>query len=228
MPDGRVIFTSDRSGVPNLWIADEGSANTPHRLTNSANSQFPSSITSDGRALIFTETSETGADVLQMALDSTHQVTKLLSTPADERNGVVSPDRHWLAYQSDESGDVEVFVRPYPQVTEHVWPVSKGGGSSPLWSGDGKELFYVAASGALMRVAVNPGDSWNATAPTEVVKQGYYTQSNVEIGRLYDVDRTGSRFLLLTRDSVGDRQPTVSFVIVQNWFEELKRLVPVR
>ena len=132
----------------------------------------------DGRLLIFTETApNTGEDVMQMALDGTRRVTPLVQSPFAERNGVVSPDGRWLAYEANDSGRVEISVRPFPEVNSGRWQVSTAGGTRPLWARSGQELFYVSPTGALMRVGVERGPSWAATTPTLLVKEGYYHES---------------------------------------------------
>ena len=88
----------------------------------------------------------------------------------------------------------------------------------------GQELFYVSPTGALMRVGVTRGSSWSATKPS-VVKEGYFTNP-VWWGRSYDVSPDGARFLMIKEGGPGGTAPPASLVVVQHWFEELKRLVP--
>ena len=177
-PDGqRIIFASNRGGALNLWWqAADGSGNA-ERLTTSSNPQFPTGITPDGTAVVFNEPTPTmGSDLLQFALDGTRQVTPLLQTKFDECNGIVSPDGRWLAYDSNSSGSFEVYVRPFPNVGGGQSPVSTAGGTRPLWARNGKELFYVGADGALMRVPVEAsGATWNAGTPTKLF-EGRYCQ----------------------------------------------------
>ena len=112
-----------------------------------------------------------GRDLLQLALDGTHRVTPLLQTKFDERNGIVSPDGRWLAYESNSSGSFEIYVRPFPNVGGGQWQVSTAGGTRPLWARSGKELFYVGADGALLRVPVEAsGATWNAGTPTKLLE----------------------------------------------------------
>ena len=83
--------------------------------------------------LIFTETApKTGNDVMQVELDRTHRVTPLVQTPFSEQNGIISPDGRWLAYEANDSGEFEVYVRPFPDVNGGHWQVSTGGGTRPL------------------------------------------------------------------------------------------------
>jgi hypothetical protein len=95
------------------------------------------------------------------------RVTSLLQTKFDERNGIVSPDGRWLAYDSNNSGSFQIYVRPFPNVGGGQWQVSTTGGTRPLWARNGKELFYVGAEGALLRLPVEAsGATWKAGTPT--------------------------------------------------------------
>jgi serine/threonine-protein kinase len=194
-------------------------------LTESPNPQFPTSVSPDGARLVFTEIGTTGSDVLQLRLDGTHEVTPLVQTPFNERNGEVSPDGRWLAYDADDLGRFEVYVRPFPEVTRGLWQVSTNGGTRPLWARNGQELFYLTATGALMRVGVARGPTWAATAPTRLF-EGRYGAAAFHSGRTYDVSPDGRRFLMV-KAAAGDPNATpASIVVVLNWFEELKQRVP--
>ena len=142
-----------------------------------------------------------------------------------ERNGTISPDGHWLAYEADDSGRFEIYVRPYPEVNSSLSPVSTNGGTKPLWTRDGKELIYVSPTGALMSVGVKLGSTFSATKPSVVVKEGYFTNPPWW-GRSYDVSPDGKRFLMIKEGGPGGTTPPASLVVVQHWFEDLKRLVP--
>jgi serine/threonine-protein kinase len=148
-PDGRrIVFSSTRGGVPNLWWQAADGTGAAERLTTSSNPQFVTGITPDGTAVVFVEqTPTTGRDLMQLALDGTRKVTPLLQTKFDERNGIVSPDGRWLAYESNSSGTFEIYVRPFPDVGGGQWEISTAGGAQPLWSRSGKELFYFSADG---------------------------------------------------------------------------------
>ena len=89
-----------------------------------------------------------------------HRITPLVQTPFTERNGIGSPDGRWLAYEANDSGQSEIYVRPFPEVNLGHWQVSTGDGTRPLRARNGQELFYVAASGALMRVGVDDQGRW--------------------------------------------------------------------
>jgi Tol biopolymer transport system component len=150
-------------------------------------------VSPDGTRLTFTETApKTGDDVMQVQLDGTGRVTPLVRTPFTERNGIISPDGRWLAYEANDSGQFEVYVRPFPDVNGGHWQVSTGGGTRPLWAQNGQELFYLSPAGALMRVGVERAPSWAATRSALLIKEGYFTVPVGNAGRTYTSRGTGS------------------------------------
>jgi len=225
---GRLIFSSESSGVRNLFSQAADGTGAVSRLSESANRQAATAVSPDVRLVIFTETVPTTVeDVLAMTLDGTRRVTPLVQSRSIERNGIVSPDGRWLAYEANDSGRFEIFVRPFPDVNTGRWQVSTAGGTRPLWSRSQEELVYVSPDGALMGVGVARGPSWAASAPALLVKAGYYTNPG-DIGRTYDMALDAQRFLLIKEERRSDEpDPSTGIVVVQNWFEELKRLVPV-
>jgi serine/threonine-protein kinase len=165
---------------------------------------------------------------MQLRLDGSHAVTPLVQTPFSERNGEVSPDGRWLAYEANDSGRFNIYVRPFPDVSSGYWQVSTDGATRPLWARNSQELFYLGATGALMRVGVPPGPTWAATAPTKLF-EGRYGASANQNGRTYDIAPDGKRFLMIKAGGSADQTAVpMSLVVVQNWLEELKRLVPSR
>jgi eukaryotic-like serine/threonine-protein kinase len=227
-PDGRrLLFSSDRDGARNLYAQAADGTGAAERLTTSPNLQNANAITPDGTRLLFTETApQTGDDVMQVTVTGTHTVTPLVRTPAAERNGIVSPDGHWLAYDANDSGSFEIYVRPYPDVTSGRWQVSTGGGERPLWSRDGRELFYVSPTRALMRVGVERAASWAATTPTMMLKDGSVIAQGNNLGRNYDISLDGQRFLVVKPVNASNASPQL--VVVQHFDEMLKRLVPTK
>jgi serine/threonine-protein kinase len=108
---------------------------------------------------------------MMVALDGTRHVQPLLENPPVERNGVVSPNGRWLAYEElDREGQFEVYVRPFPNVTAGQWKISTAGGTRPVWARSGQELFYVAPDGGLMAVRADPrGGKWSSGSPAKVI-----------------------------------------------------------
>ena len=230
-PDGRrIVFTSDRMGVPNLFAQTADGTGAIERLTESPNVQVPTAVSPDGSYVVFTELSpKTGQDVMALRLDGTGRVLPLVQTAFDERNGIVSPDGRWLAYEANDSGAFQISVRPFPEVNSGRWQVSTSGGMQPLWARSGQELFYLAPDGALMRVAVTGGGpAWTNGAPTKVLESRYVVGRGQNVSRNYDIAANGQRFLMV-KAAAGDAtsaQPQI--VVVEHFDEELKRFVPVK
>jgi serine/threonine-protein kinase len=217
-PDGtQVAFSSDRDGIFNLyWKAADGTG-AVEGLTESENEQRPYAFTPDGSQLVFGETGEQGLELGVLSLEDSSE--PLLATEFNELNAELSPDGRWLAYQSNASGQYEIYVRPFPNVEDGQWLVSTGGGTHPLWSPDGRELFYLAPGARLMAIPVQTEPSF-APGNAEELFGVYYAEF---FGRTYDISPDGERFLMIKES---DEPSSTEFILVQNWFEELNRLVP--
>ena len=229
--DGRrVLFTSARAGARNMfWQASDGTG-VPEQLTRNTTTadNAPSGVSPDGAWAIFRDGEPLAFDLSRLALGTDRRVEPLLHTPFSEQNGEVSPDGRWLAYQANDSGRAEIWVRPFATVNGGHWQVSVGGGFQPLWSPDGREVFYRDLTGAMMRVAVERGTGWAAGTPTKLFGAGqYYFGYGEAFGRTYDISRDGRRFLMI-KDVARDPTSTPTILVVQNWFEELEARLPVK
>jgi serine/threonine-protein kinase len=143
-----------------------------------------------------------------------------LNTPFSEVFPEVSPNGRYIAYQSNESGEPDVYVRPFPHVDRGVWKVSKEGGMRFAWARNGRELFYLDRSKTLMAVPVDTsGATFSAGTPAKVFDAAKY--SSWSPPRNYDVSPDGQRFLMIKDGPVRDQ-----LVVVERWFEELKARVP--
>lgn len=138
----------------------------------------------------------------------------------------VSPNGRYLAYQSNESGRLEIYVRPFPEVGRDHWRISGGGGTRAVWARDGLELFYLDESGALMGVPVRTaGPRFVKGTPSRNFDTAY-AESNP--ARHYDVSPDGRRFLMV-KDRAADPNATpASMIVVDHWFGELHWQVPAR
>jgi Tol biopolymer transport system component len=239
--DGKtVIYASSRLGAPNaprsLFRRPSDGTGTPEQLIQGTVVQFPSTVTPDGTALIFraeTPPSKVGSrpayDLFLLPLEGERRARPLLATPFDELNAAVSPNGQWLAYESNESGLNEIYLRPFPNVDAGKQQVSTNGGTHPLWARNGQELFY-ESMGTLMRVPVKTGATFERGTPEKVFDAPYFVpQLRGPPGRMYDVSADGQRFLMIKEISVADeRPPSPRIILVQHWFEDLKRLVPTK
>jgi hypothetical protein len=166
---------------------------------------------------------------MTLTLGIDRPVRPLVRTSQVEQNVEVSPDGLWLAYEEIDSGPAQIVVRPFPNVNESKAQVSTSGGTQPLWSSNGRELFYRAPDGTLMSVSVIPGATWTQSKPTRVIEKPYFRGNRISSIRTYDVSPDNQRFLMLKQSGSRDQPPEpASIVVVQSWSEELKRLVPVR
>ena len=219
---GAIFFNSERDGVRNIYRQAANGTGTPTRISQSPNRQSPTAVSPDGEWLIFTERSpDTGDDVKALRLNGSREVIPLVTAPGIQRNGSVSPDGKWLLYESDESGQPQIWVRPFPAVTSGRWPVTSDGGTRPQWTSAGRQVVYVAPSGALMSVGVEASGSWANSAPSEVVKPRYVTMQDPSLS--YDIGTDG-RFLMV-KELAETTAPTEStnLVVMLNWAEELDK-----
>jgi serine/threonine-protein kinase len=233
-PEGHLIFESTFQGRIRLVMQPaDSSPRTEHLLESRGTGLIPFSVSNDGATLIF---GNGLAGLMRLSLRGERTATTLIESGTGRlnTNAVISPDGRWLAYDSADSGTQrDVYVRPLPDVNAGRWQVSGAGGSRPLWARDGRELFYVSATGALMRVSVSPGTAWSPGKPERVLERVYLVGTTP--GRTYDVSPDGQRFLMVTanqtdQQSLADgelRRSEAGIVVFTNWFEEVKRLVPV-
>jgi serine/threonine-protein kinase len=220
-PDGaRIIFASNRvGGTFNIFSKAADGSGTAEQLTAGA-WRVPTSVTPDGKIIVFRQNNDTtGLDIGMVRLEGERKSEMLLQTPFHEHTGMLSPNGRWLAYVSDESGPEEIFVSPFPRGGKVQ--ISTEGGTEPMWSRDGKELFY--RSGAkMMAVPISTEDGIAPGKPTLLFEGRFEGGTRAFPGSNYDVTPDG-RFVMIRRDeSAGPAQINV----VLNWFEELKRLVP--
>ncbi|MHC4560749.1 MAG: hypothetical protein ACYS80_26005, partial [Planctomycetota bacterium] len=221
-PDGKqVTFSSEISGISNIYWASADGSTAAERLISSDKSQIPNSWSPDGRLLAFRERHPiTRRDIWVLPSEGSRTPSPFLVTPFNERAARFSPNGRWLAYVSDESGQNEVYVQPYPG-PGRKWTVSTNGGGEPVWSADGKELFYRNRD-LMMVVAVETEPDFKAGIP-RLLFEGHYEMA---LGsQNYDVSADGQKFLMVRTE---EELSPVRLQVVLNWFEELKRLVVTR
>jgi serine/threonine-protein kinase len=232
-PDSRrIIFASTRDGGLNLyWQAADGTGSVERLADAGPAFQIPNSVSPDGSSLLSNQSGDIG--VLPLAKTKSRNdrgprpvVRLLMKTPVTEDNAEISSDGRWLAYQSAESGQPQIYVRPYPNVEDGRWQVSTDGGVKPLWSRNGRELFYVAPNSAFMTTPVMPSTTtFLAGKPTKLFDASYYYFAAPN--RTYDVSADGQRFLMIKDAALGGGSGSTpgSLVVVLNWFQDLKEKV---
>ena len=154
----------------------------------------------------------------------------ILDSPFREGDGDISPNGRWLAYQADESGQDEIYLREFPNVDSPRVRISTAGGEKPMWARDGSELFFWSGT-ELHVVPIDPESDRRTGPPSLVLDVGvrFITTTGGGGRRRSDISLDGERFLLV--GAAGSEEPPNtsenSIIVVQNWFEELTERVPV-
>jgi WD40-like Beta Propeller Repeat len=226
-PDGKhIVFASTRhGGSENLyWMRADGAGETV-RLTESENQQYPTSFSPDGKRLAFVELNpQTNFDIGTLALEeveSDHpkpgKPEPFLVTPFNESGPRISPDGRWLAYQSDESGGNEVYVRPFPGPGGR-WQISTGGGDRPVWSRKSQELFYRSNEGMMVAGYTTNGEAFLRSKPRLWV-------AKADLGNFFDLAPDGKRFVVV-QPEVSEKKGPQHVMFLLNFFDELRRRAP--
>jgi Tol biopolymer transport system component len=214
-PDGtRIAFSSNRAGALNLYMARADGAGATERLTTSNNIQFPGSWSPDGSLLAYVEHHpNTGRDIWILQNDTGRSARPLVVTPFDETAPAFSPDGRWMAFVSNQSGASDVYVR---SVTDSglVLRVSTDGGSEPVWSRDGRDLYYRSGR-RLLAVPMMLGTRMSAGRP-RVVHEGEFARGTADRAN-YDLG-PGGRLVVVG----GSDEPAApaDFQILMNWTVE--------
>jgi Tol biopolymer transport system component len=219
-PDGKhVIFSSATGGQQSIfWQLADGSGGR-EQLISGEQLRVPSSISPDGRYLSYYDIDpNTQLDIWILDLRD-RKARVFLQTRFNESASAFSPDGRWLAYVSDESGRAEIYVQSFPG-PGGKWQISTEGGTEPVWNRNGRELLYRDGE-RIMSVEVSVQPAFAAGVPKQVFAGSY---ADPVIVPTYDMTPDGQRFLVLKADE--QQAANNQIVIVQNWFEELKRLVP--
>ena len=230
----RVVFSSNRDGQPALFQQDADTPGDAEPLGTTTGPFYiqPASWADEGQTLLFSQidvdAQRTGPDgnIGRISMEADRGTELLLGAEFFEAAPDVSPDGGWIAYQSDDTGQSEVYVQRFPGLGDKM-TISTDGGTHPLWSADGRELFYRAArAGRMMRVPVEAEPTFRAGTPELLFDTQYYFGNATPT---YDLAPSG-RFLMVkdpapTDDAGASTQPQI--VLVENWFEELERLVPI-
>jgi serine/threonine-protein kinase len=217
----RLIFGWWALGYPHLaWQTADGSA-PAENLTAGEYVQWPGSVTPDGTTLAYVEERpDTSSDIYLMRFADRAPVAFLNSRFAEQYPSF-SPDGRFVAYSSNEGGLLEVYVRSYPGPGGR-WKISLDYATEPLWSRDGKRLFYRSGTQVWM-VDVRTDTGFEHSRPRLLFDKPGYSWSMPT--RCWDISLDGRSFLMVKFDPRRDA-PATEMIIVKNWFEELKRIVP--
>ncbi len=210
-PDGKnLTYDLDVGGRDNLYSRTPSGDEPPVRLTSGRFLQFAESWTADGKFLAVTQSgSATGRDIWLLSADD-RVFRPLLQTDAGEGGAVISPDGRWLAYVSNETGRDEVYVALFPGM-DGKWRVSQGGGREPVWSRDGRELYFRAPP-AMLAVRVAAGAAFQAGPPVKLF-EGFERRPAPRAD--YDVAPDG-RFLMVQAIDAPTEAPRIDVVV--DWF----------
>ena len=241
-PDGQhLLFASARDTPQQIYRIVSDAAGAEERL-HIERDQLPDdvdvlAVAPDGKLVIRTIDPKTRQDLYSMELNAATGIWKstvLLRSPYSENNAAISPDGRWVAYESDQSGRFEIYVRPFPNVGDARDQITTEGGAQPVWARSGSELYYVKQGGAadaplaLMAVTAPRTEAGGKFGrPQELFAGRYFAAytgaDNLATGRTYDVSPDG-RFLMIVDAPVmtpGVAPPQI--VLVVNWSEELKQ-----
>jgi serine/threonine-protein kinase len=224
--DGRdVLFLSNRGG-PLALYRQRADGSAPAQKVASDPRELGEGLESrDGKWLVLRSADAVCCDILALQPGVDSAPKPLLATSFRERSPSLSPDGKWLAYASDETGRFEVFVRPFPDAQSAKWQVSTAGGTSPHWSAQGNELFYLDAANVMQAAHLT-------TMPTFAIqsKERLFSASGYFVSpwsQAYDVTPDGQRFLMLRVGSAMGME-SASLVLVENFLTDLQQRMATR
>ncbi len=237
-PDGQNIIFGSEGESKGIWQGNlylkqaDGSGQSQLLSSSSERSIVPWSWSRDGKTLAVTENvlSRANSNIGIMSMEKEHGVKMLLQEKYYQGFPQISPKGRLIAYASNESGRTEIFVRPFPEAGKKRWQISTSGGNTPLWSPDGRELFYRSGDATvLVPIAEEPklvvGD------PVVLFRGKYFDSVGAQLDYTpWDISPDGKRFLMIKQAETAGTAPRTdvphTINIVLNWFEELKQRVP--
>jgi Tol biopolymer transport system component/predicted Ser/Thr protein kinase len=218
-PDGsRIVFSSSRGeGADAIYWKDASGAGEAQLLLQADEDIYPGDWSRDGRFLAFMRYgSETRWDIWALPIDGSSEPFPVLQSEFSEVRPMFSPDGQWIVYNSNESGEMEVYVTQFPG-PGGKWQVSTNGGQEPQWSADGSEIFYVDSSQQLVTVPVSTGETFRAGLPETLFEARLFPLTS---RNRYSVTEDGQRFLMLSTISEESIRP---ISVVVNWYAGLER-----
>ena len=210
-PDGRRIVFSTQRTSRDLYIKDAAGTGEAEPLLESAEDKFVTDWTKDGAYVVFSSRgADTGWDLWALRMTGDRKPFPLRKTKFAELNATVSPDGRFLAYQSNESGRVEIYVQEFPEA-KSKWQVSPDGGREPFWRADGRELYYRAPNAKLMAVSVEKAAAFTSGTPQPLFQARF---ASITARGLYRPTPDGQRFLVLAPLGREAMQPAT---VILNW-----------
>ncbi len=218
--DDRIVFLSTRGGAgEDLYQKTVGSTANEEILLANEFDAAPTDWSPDGNFIALQLGLPADQSDIWVFSIQDQKATPFLETPFHELQGQFSPDGKWMVYVSDESGQSEIYIQPFPGPGAK-WRVSTKGGRMPRWGPDGRELFYLAPDQKLMKVDIKMAPEVEIGEPQSL----FLTRTKMFTGLAqYDVSADGQRFLVNT---LVEEQDATPITLVQNWSEQLKERVP--
>jgi Tol biopolymer transport system component len=221
-PDGRQIaFSSDRSGYLQIYRKESAGVGQEEQLTSGPGNKYMHDWSPDGHYLMYMQIgSASSFDLWALPLEGDRKPVSVFPSPLGEVEGRFSPNGKWIAYQSDESGKFEIYVQAFPgapSAPKGKWQVSVQSGTSPVWRGDGKELFFLAPGSKMMAAGVRETASGLAI---DTPRELFSTTAVANPGLPYDVTPDGQRFLVVEPAAGGNSNP---LTVIVNWQAGLKK-----
>ncbi|MFN0159247.1 MAG: protein kinase domain-containing protein [Bacteroidota bacterium] len=222
--DGKSLYyASGMAGKEGLMVKPADGSSNGTIVLPSSGPEFPISISPDGGKMIINTIALEG-DIHVLDLNIDKKVSPLISSPASEYGGHISPDGKYIIYISNESGRFEVYVRTYPDL-KGKWQISKSGGVLPLWSPDGREILYVNTVGRMMTAPLQRQPTFLPGAPRELFDASQMYFPNNPIAN-YDMTPDGKNFIFVRSTNVNAN--VTAFNVVLNWTDELTHQLSVK
>ena len=228
-PDSQsIVFGLMRGSNIGIYrMSSDGTGAIESLYTETGRQILPSSLSRNGNILLC-QIQQTGIDIPDIGMLSMEGNPKwqlLLQESCTESQPQLSPDEKWMAYVSNESGRAEIYVRSFPETDKVREQISTNGGNNPLWSRDGRELYYRNGSN-VMAVAIEPDPRFRAEKPRSLFPDSYVSSDVTSTG--WDIHPNGKKFLMMKEVAIESQESSrPKIYIVQNWFEELKERVPL-
>ena len=220
-PDGRELIYSSENPFFDLYRRAADATRPPEPLLTGTYDRYTGSVSPDGELFAFVLAVPGGGELWTTRLRGEPNATRYFANGFNLAHPTVSPDGRWMAYDSDESGRIEVFVQSFPDPQLKRWKVSPGQGSEPMWTRGGRELVY--RNGDIVMAVSMDLENGRSGVPEVLFSGPYPDNPGWTRPRSYDVTPDGERFLMT---KLPDDRPHPQVVVVLNWFEELKAKVP--